>query len=360
MKLNSQLQTGRRNPALRSRPGACPSQALLKGGVPGWALLLVWALTMGSVTSSPAATPRVKLPYDRDCPVIYDNDYANDYVDWYLMALAGAGQIRYRGISTSSSIAPYNQHMPADALDDCVALRTSIVATGRASGLRNIPEPVAGTRGRLIKPTSGKVEDTQPLDSPGSRQIVREARAASAGKPLVVCVGGPLTVVADAYLLDNSIADKLVVTWLDNYPDGMYGFNGWSDGWAAFIVLEKLRLVQFTVESGAFASVPKDRLQNELPAGPMREFLLGIKPDVVAPNGDADGPPAISIMRPDYVQELKRVSFGGWKIADGHEVPMFRDDPNGGALVVTKADAGTATEEWWRALKNPALWESKP
>jgi hypothetical protein len=88
----------------------------------------------------------------------------------------------------------------------------------------------------------------------------------------------------------------------------------------------------------------------------MREFMLGIKPDVVAPAGDADGPPAISIMRPDYVMELKRVSFGGWKMADGHEVPMFKDDPQGRALVATKVDARIATEEWWRALKNAALW----
>jgi hypothetical protein len=102
------------------------------------------------------------------------------------------------------------------------------VATGRASGLRNIPEPVAGTRGHLVKPASGKVEDTQPLDSPGRRQIVREAKAATAEKPLVVCVGGPLTAVADPYLLDNSIADRLVVAWLDNDQDGMYGCNGWS------------------------------------------------------------------------------------------------------------------------------------
>jgi len=321
-------------------------------------LVFLLGLTLNSAGAQPPAAAPVKLPYDRTCPVIYDNDYANDYVDWYLMALAGAGEIRYRGISTSSSIAPYNRHMPAEVLDDCVSLRTKIVSIGRAGGLRNIPDPVAGTRGHLVKPASGRIEDTKPIDAPGSRQIVREAKAATVEKPLVVCIGGPLTAVADAYLLDNSLADRLVVAWLDNYRDGMYGFNGWSDGWAAYIVLEKLRLVQFTVDSNPFASVPKGRLRNELPAGPMREFLLGIQPDVVAPAGDADGPPAISIMRPDYVLELKRVSFGGWKTANGHEVPLFKEDPQGRALVATKVDARIATEEWWRARKNPVLWET--
>lgn len=155
---------------------------------------------------------------------------------------------------------------------------------------------------------------------------------------------------------DNSIADKLVVAYLDNYRDGMYGFNGWSDGRAAYILLQKLRLIQFTYDSNPFVSVPKDRLQNELPASPERAFLLEIQPDVVAPVGDAAGSPAISIMRKDYVLETKRVSFGGWKTADGHEVPMFKDDPKGRALVAIKVDSRIATEEWWRALKSPAAW----
>ena len=44
-------------------------------------------------------------------------------------------------------------------------------------------------------------------------------------------------------------------------------------------------------------------------------------------------------MRRDYDVEWMRVSFGGWKMADGHEVPRFSDDPQGRALVATKVDA---------------------
>jgi hypothetical protein len=73
------------------------------------------------------------------------------------------------------------------------------------------------------------------------------------------------------------IADKVPACWTTIAT--AYGFNGWSDGWAAYIVLEKLRLVQFTVDSNPFASVPNDRLKNELPATSMREFMLGIQPD---------------------------------------------------------------------------------
>jgi len=298
------------------------------------------------------------LPYDNTNPVMYDNDWANDYVDWYLMALASVGDINYRGISTSSSVPPYNRYMTAKSLALQVEKRREIVRRGRNSGFRNIPDPLPGTKGNLIKPASGRIEDTQSLDSPGSRRIVEEAGKATSAKPLVICVGGPLTAVANAYLLDNSIANKVVVAWLDNHSKGMTGFNGWSDGWAAFIVLERLRLVQFTVQSKPFAHVPKSRLRT-LPDTEAREYMLAIQPDVVAPEGDADGPPAISLMRPDYVQSVKRVSFDGWTTRDGHEMPLFKDDPNGSAIVVIAVDREIATEEWWRAMKNPAAWDGK-
>jgi hypothetical protein len=319
------------------------------------AMICCFAGIVPDVAHKAVRKSEIVLPYDNTNPVMYDNDWTNDYVDWYLMALASAGDINYRGISTSSSVPPYNRYMTSEGLAKQVEKRREIVRRGRNSGFRNIPDPLPGTKGNLTKPDSGRIEDTRPLDSPGSRRIVEEAGKATSAKPLVVCVGGPLTAVADAYLLDNSIADKMVVAWLDNHNKGMTGFNGWSDGWAAFIVLERLRLVQFTVQSSPFAHVPKSRLHT-LPDTEAREYMLAIQPDVVAPEGDADGPPAISLMRPDYVQSAKRVSFGGWTTRDGHEMPLFKDDSNGRAIVVTAVDRKIATEEWWRAMENPAAW----
>jgi len=309
----------------------------------------------GALADKAAQKSDVVLPYNNTNPVMYDNDFTNDYVDWYLMALASAGDIKYLGISTSSSVAPYNDHVTAKDLAAHVAKRRETVRRGRNSGFRHVPNPIPGTKGNLIRPASGRIKDTRPLGSPGSRRIIEEAGKATPTKPLVVCVGGPLTVVADAYLLDNSIADKVVVAWLDNYNKGMTGFNGWSDGWAAYIVLQKLRLVQFTVQSRPFPRVTKSRLRT-LPESEAREYMLAIETDVVAPEGDADGPPAISLMRPDYIRSAKRVSFGGWTTRYGHDMPLFRDDPNGRAIVVTAVDRKVATEEWWRAMKNPAAW----
>ena len=83
------------------------------------------------------------------------------------------------------------------------------------------------------------------IGSDGSRLIVREAHKAGPGNPLVVICGGQLTAVADAYLLDSSIAGKVVVAALLGSDKDMGGFNGKQDPWAAYIVLQRLIYVQF-------------------------------------------------------------------------------------------------------------------
>jgi hypothetical protein len=62
-------------------------------------------------------------------------------------------------------------------------------------------------------------------------------------------------------------------------------------------------------------------------------------------------------MAPHYAVSAKRVSFDRMFNHDGPHggnYPIYRDDPNGNVLVVTKEDQGAANAEWWRAMKNPA------
>lgn len=312
------------------------------------------------------------IPYDRRNPVIYDNDEVIDvYTDDYIMALAGAGDINLAGIITSTSIAPFNRYCGESDFERVAADRVNGVNLAKAAGFKNIPDPVYGTKGHLQSPLSGKVEDTRPIGSEGSRLIVREARRASCARPLVLVMGGPLTVAADAYLLDNSIADKIIVAWLGGRPNDMGGYNGWADPWAAFIVLQKLRLVQFSEENmceRSAPSVPKSRL-TELPDTPLRTWMIKKRHPSQEPSEcDADAPPAIALMLPEYpfflkimrikgvhfrIFRAKRVSFSRWvKLEDGREVPAFKETPFGRAIVFPDADKNAATREWWRALKN--------
>jgi len=299
---------------------------------------------------------RVKLPYDRSHPVIYDNDETIDvYTDDYLMALASAGDIKLVGLISSTSVAPYNKWVQPMDCETLLRGRANGVANARSSGLINLPDPVCGTIGHLRKPASGRIAHTLPLRSEGSRLIVNEASKATAAKPLVVVMGGALTVVADAYLLDKTIADKLVVAWLSG-NDNMNGYNTYIDGWAAYIVLEKLKLVHFAVGRGAIPYVPKAKLL-QLPDTNLRRWMTDKYLNLDLPGDyDFDAAPAISVMRSDYARKGKRVSFSHWTTMWNNEVPIFKDDPNGKTLVVTHTSGDVATEEWWRALMNPLAY----
>jgi hypothetical protein len=342
----------------------------------GTAILVMLALSAGIVALSFGGLNRLAqdkpgLPYDRGNPIVYDNDEAVDmYTDEYLLALASLGEIQLKGVITSSPIEPYDAYVSVANYERDVADRDELAANAKASGFQNIPDRLRGPMGNLHKPASGRIEDTRPIGAPGSRLIVAEAKAASPLKPLVIVAGSPLTAEADAYLLDPSIADKVIVAWLGGQEQNMCDYNGWADPWAAYIVLTKLRLVQFPLRA-APPSVPKRQLL-DLPAGPLRDYMYHKHHPTNADPGDidGDGPPAISVIRPDYVLAVKRIEFKRWvrcslhmpgALNDEHEVPAFYAKfvyylpwsraEEGRALVVERSDPRVATREWWRAIR---------
>ena len=304
---------------------------------------------------------KVSLPYDRSCPVIYDNDDHRDtYTDEFLLALASAGEIDLRGIITTTPCGIDNPLVPQEDFDAFVAGRAEIVAKARRSGLRNLPDPVAGPCRALRRPPSSRIEDTLPIDTPGSRLIVEEAQRAYTNAPLVILTGGPLTAVADAYLLDPGIAEHVVVASLLGTCDDMGDYNGATDPWAAYIVVERLRYVQFPGGCGP-ARVPKARLR-ELPDTELRQWMIEKHhpTNSLPAEQDADGPPAISLVRPDYVLGMRPIAFSHFQEARGNRsVPVFRVGGTGRATVVIDVSSEVATAEFWRALGNPAAYHPR-
>lgn len=289
--------------------------------------------------AEPTARPfaSVPLPFDRHCPVIYTNNDANEYfTDEYLMALASAGDLRLRGMITTSA--------DAKSFDGLAAGRADLVSKARRSGMRNIPDPVAGPREGLKRPDSGKIDDTQPVGSAGARLIVAEARKATPQRPLVVVSGGPLDAVADAYLLDRSIADRLVVASHSGSSENEVG----TKDWGFYVVLERLRLVLLgPAGKTSSASVPRERLA-ALSETELRVAMLG-----KAEPRDDNGRGAIALLRADYCRAARRKSFDRW-LPQG--TLGLKDDPNGRVLVITEADGAIATAEFWRALEKAAAW----
>jgi hypothetical protein len=199
------------------------------------AILLAVLASRARAGEPPTLDALRRLP--RDCPVVYDNDWIRDVVDdEYVFALAHLGRIHLAGLVLSKDEWDHGrQYSVADGLKD---FRENL-AIVRRSGFRNVPDVTVGADRLLARPASGKIEDTEPVRSEGTQLIVRMARDATPGRPLIVVVGGPLSTVASALLTEPAIAERLVVLMTD-----ISGYNG-SDPWANWIVATRCRLANF-------------------------------------------------------------------------------------------------------------------
>jgi hypothetical protein len=187
--------------------------------------------------------PHGLLPVDERNPVIIDNDSFND--NWsgeYAALLANRGGPPIAGIIASAS--PYYGDANANATG-----WGKLVAAARASGLENIPDVTTSAGLPLVRPADGQIDNTQPNNAAGAQLIVKLSRQfATPVRPVVVLAGLPLTNLADAYLIDHSVVDRVVVVAtlgeLGNPNATMDGPNGDLDPWAGWIVAQKYRYVQ--------------------------------------------------------------------------------------------------------------------
>lgn len=298
------------------------------------------------------------LPYDQTHPVVYDNDSSEDsYTDELLMALHTSESINLRGMITTVGGWDEQPWAPNDSIaEHAILARSELVAKARRSGMRNVPVPVAGVMQTIAKPHSGRIADTEPQATEGSKLIVAEARLASPAKPLLIVVGGPVSTVADAFLLDPTIVDRVVVAW-----NGADNFNGTPAPfiWATEIVLRSFTCVLFdhVLEQGA-PRVDKRRLRN-LPASELSRYMMDKElPHVDLPGGrDIDAQPVIPLLQPDYVRKVVRLRWAG---LDSRRKPVLEPDPNGRIWRVARASRQIAEQTWWRTMTSPASWGANP
>jgi hypothetical protein len=288
------------------------------------------------------------LPSYKDSPVIVDNDDHRDvYLEEYMMALGSLGEIDLKGIITTYSPSEYPLFVKG---------REEVLEIAKQSGLQNLPRLFQGTDQKLEKPTSNKFKDTRPLDIDGSHYIVEVSRECTPDQPLVVLTGGQLTSVANAFLLDPSIADKVVVM-------GVFGgekidYNAGLDAWAWTIIMANFRVVAIPIGPPGNRGVvymkppvvPKARIKDELNQDVtfFRWMYEKRHPSNELPNeGDFDGHPAILVTQPEYVTEWKRFRF---EEIDGQGRALLAPDSNGPIWQAEDADQDIATEEFWRVM----------
>lgn len=164
--------------------------------------------------------------------------------------------------------------------------------------------------------------------------------------------GGRLTDVADAYLLDPTVAERVVVVsslgTSSNEGARMGVPNGETDRWADFIVAERFRYVQVSAYYDQVGDVPAERLA-ELPMNPFGDFLRGKQPQIfdLALAADQVAPLALGV--PAFVRNVTRVSTSGW---DG-EVLVLSPNPAGNVWLVGASDPEVPRARLWELLGDP-------
>ena len=290
-----------------------------------------------------------------DNPIIYDNDWWFDVFDNnYLWAQASLGNADLRGNIVTLDMWDWQKGYHYK-MTQCVEDAEKALKLARESGLKRIPGLTLGSEKVLERPASGRIEDTKPAPTAGSRLIVEEARRASPEKPLVIVVGGAMTTVANALLTDPDIAPNIVVFGL---TVSSYGYNG-KDGWSSHIVAKRAPLVEWA--TGTFwdkDSVFKAEHFSKLPDNPFTEDMKRfIKTDLGRANPLGDGAPLVWLYNNECWKGVK-LRKAVWR---GPATDFLEVNSRGEADVLdipkAQTDLQECREEFFRVLTNPRLFD---
>lgn len=142
--------------------------------------------------------------------VLFVNDLSGDLDGLYALVhqiLSPSAELRAIVGTTTGS--------PGETAQRSAELATEILDI---MGRRGSAKVHVGAPGKLTSATS-------PVRSPGTQAIIDEAMRNDTQLPLYVAVGGGLTEIASALMLEPGIADRLTLVWIggDAYPAGATG-----------------------------------------------------------------------------------------------------------------------------------------
>lgn len=300
-----------------------------------------------TLTDSPDSSTRVEedgLALDLAGPLLLNNDgvFDNWQAEHALLAAAEGREIVGLVI---------NRSPPWPDLDANVADWQRFLDAARSSGIDALPDPLASSGAPLIRPDSGSVPDTVPNDSEGARLIVQAANAvAPGGSPLVVVTGGRLTDVADAYLLDRSIAERMVVVSslgrVSEEGARMTVPNGEMDPWADVIVAQHLTYVQVSAYYDQLADVPGTRL-GELPDNDLGAWMVQKQPRIFDDVLACDHIALLAVLLPDFIREVSPVAID---VSSTEGEPHLLFDDQGTDWLVSDVDSAAGAAQLWESL----------
>jgi hypothetical protein len=289
------------------------------------------------------------LPVDERNPVIMLNDgWSDNWSGEYAVLLANRGGPPLAGIIAN------NTKYWGDAKANANGW-TNLVTAARLSHLANIPDVTMSAISSLVKPADGQIESTTPNHSAGAQLIVDLSRQlATPVRPVVVIADAPLTDCADAYLIDPTVVDRVVVVAaLGGYtaPNGtMGGPNGDLDPWADWIVAQKFQYVHV----GVWYDQTNDVSVSSLPMNPLGDWMAAKQPKVFTDIITASDQIAeLSSGLSNFVVTVQRAApdlSGGF---DSKQGPPLVPHDGGNVWLVTKVKAPLAAA-------NLLVWLSDP
>lgn len=290
------------------------------------------------------------LPVDERNPVILTNDGSGNWYGLYAVLFSNAGGPPLAGIAVNAS-------SYATSLTDNLAAWQELVDAARSSGLQGIPDPVGSASAPLVRPADGDVDSTVANDSEGARLIVDvSARLATSERPVVVVSGGRLTEVADAYLLDHDVSERVVVIAAlgsGSAAGGVMGApNGELDPWADWIVTERFRYIQVSAFYDATIDLPTSELAS-LPNNPLGDYVALQQPNIADAPTRNDQVSILAVGQPDFVVAVERVERDRAQVFDASVGPELVPSGSGNTWLVTEIEPSVAGSRLRKMMGDP-------
>ena len=298
--------------------------------------------------------PHGLLPVDERNPVILENDgWSDNWSGEYAALLANHG-----GPPLAAIIVDGTKYWP-DAGANLNGWNRMVQAA-RASGLDDLPDATMSMGAPLARPSDGQIDSTVPNHSAGAQVILEVSRRLSLPwRPVVVLANAPLTNLADAYLIDHTVVDRVVVVAaLGSYaaPNGvMGGPNGDLDLWANWIVAQRFRYVQVSAYYDQTTDVAADDVSS-LPANPLGTWMAGKQPNIFKVTTASDQVSVLAVGLPAFAVAVNRAVpdiSGGFDTMRGLPLVPASD---GNVWLVTQIAAPLAASHLWQWLLDPSTY----
>jgi hypothetical protein len=301
-----------------------------------------------------------ELPVDERNPLIMINDgWSDNWSGEYAMLLANSGGPPLVGLVVGTSL-----YWPD--LAGNVAGWNDMATAGRSSGLKDVPDVTDGSATQLEPPADGRIESTVPIGSAGAKLIVDLSLQLSLPwRPVVLAACTQLTDIADAYLMDPTVADRVVVVALLGHSQDqkglMTGPNGDLDPWADWIVAQRFRYVQIsaTYNDQTTYDVTEDDVV-DLPNNAFGDWMAAKRPNVMRLTNAADQIAVLAVALRNFAGTAQRASSdtsAGFNSPPGQGPPLV-PDANGNAWLVTDIDVDLPRPRLWEMLLDPRTWGS--